>query len=395
MNSLDIKLKIVSEPGPANNNSAEPIERGESFDDVLSREIEDQSDLISADSIQQEPAQESGEGNRQSESENTVANVWIGITAIQILPTAQSSQSISDAQVDSQSKVSGMVIANPQSSAMKDLTALASFSSVSSDRGTENSAQGLVEQVPLRRQSISQESASKPASVKGVGTDRTDPGSNLSVWAKTSTVVEKNIESVISQIHFSGSDNTDARSSSTNVQTINASFLATSQTGSSTPAANTNITLASITTPLQNQAWGEQLVQQVRQFTLQKIGVAEIQITPQELGPIRVEIALDKNEAAIHFSAQHQETRDILSQQINRLKEALSEAGVQLQSATTGSYSDGQAFSFLQQQARERDTGSRPKNDASRTQHAEITAMAPSGSGVISKTVRAGIDLFA
>jgi flagellar hook-length control protein FliK len=395
MNSLDIKLKIVSEPGPANNNSAEPIERGESFDDVLSRKIEDQSDLISADGKQQEPVQESDEGNRQSESENTVANIWIGITTTQILPTAQSSQSISDAQVDSQGKVSGMVIANPQSSTMKDLTALTSSSLVSSGRSTEDSGQGLVEQVPLRRQSISQESASKPASVKGPGTDRTEPGSSLSLWAKPSTVIEKNVESVIRQIHFSGSDNTDARSNSTNVQTINASLLATSQTSSSTPAANTNITLASITTPLQNQAWGEQLVQQVRQFTLQKIGVAEIQITPQELGPIRVEIALDKNEAAIHFSAQHQETRDLLSQQINRLKEALSEAGVQLQSATTGSYSDGQAFSFLQQQARERDSGSRQKNDASRTQLAEITAMAPSGSAVISKTVRAGVDLFA
>lgn len=146
-------------------------------------------------------------------------------------------------------------------------------------------------------------------------------------------------------------DNTPASTAPTG------SVANTPSNASSNP--NNPTAVVTLATPLHHPAWGEQMTHQIKQFVLERIGVAEIRLNPQELGPIRVEIAVDQSQAAVHFSAQHQETRDALSQQLGRLREVMSQIGLTLDNATTGSFSDNQAFSFMQQQARDRDNGQR------------------------------------
>lgn len=173
-------------------------------------------------------------------------------------------------------------------------------------------------------------------------------------------------------------------------------FSALSGTANSAASGVTPTTSATLTTPLQSQAWGNQLVQQVKQFVLEGIGVAEIRLNPQELGPIRVEIALDNKQAAIHFSAQHTDTRDALNQNFARLREVLADAGLNLQNASTGSFSDSQAFSFMQQQ-RERNASS--NNPRSSNLTSATPDMMPSTVGATTQTTStrrpSGVDLFA
>jgi flagellar hook-length control protein FliK len=233
-------------------------------------------------------------------------------------------------------------------------------------------------------------------SVIGKGTDSIDtPSSSINQMLSTKSygTAEKNLESVLSFIQTSINDNGEAKALTSSAQASPATVFSPLSNGIVT-SQNMNPVQTTISTPLQHQTWGEQMVQQIKQFTLEKIGVAEIKIAPQELGPIRVEIALDNNDAAIHFAAQQQETRDALLHHMNRLKEALSEAGVQLQSATTGSFSNGQAFSFLQQQSRERNSGSNYQSSSGLASLAETSILPPSAANTPIKSGRSGVDLF-
>ena len=173
-------------------------------------------------------------------------------------------------------------------------------------------------------------------------------------------------------------------------------FHALSGTANATASGVTPMVSTTLTTPVQSATWGNELVQQIKQFVLEGIGVAELHLNPQELGPIRVEIALDNKQAAIHFSAQNADTRDALNQNFARLRDSLADAGLNLQNASTGSFADSQAFNFMQQQ-RERGTpgsnyrGSNLSNSPEDIASNVIGALNPSST----TRSRSGVDLFA
>ena len=57
---------------------------------------------------------------------------------------------------------------------------------------------------------------------------------------------------------------------------------------------------------------------------------AEIRLTPAELGPLRVQVAVDDGAAHVTFHAQHAVTRDAIEQALPRLREMLAESGLSL-----------------------------------------------------------------
>lgn len=237
----------------------------------------------------------------------------------------------------------------------------------------------------------------------------TDTASDLpmrSTWPlaadKTAASVEKAVVLADSSLGLQADAERMARATDDVAVTMPLTQVSTAATHVLSPNSHTtSVNTATVTqtwlpTPMHSPAWGEHMVQQIKQFALERIGVAELRLNPQELGPIRVEIALDQQQAAIHFSAQQAETRDALTQQLPRLREVLAEAGLQLQNATTGSFSDGQAFAFMQQQARERRQESRGDNSVSNaTDLAAVSS--PTALGVASQraAARGGVDLFA
>ncbi len=75
---------------------------------------------------------------------------------------------------------------------------------------------------------------------------------------------------------------------------------------------------------------------------------AEVQLSPQDLGPIRVKIELQGDQTRVQMSADVQSTRDALQQAIPQLSEQLGQVGISL---TGGSVSDQPAFQQSQAQA--------------------------------------------
>jgi Flagellar hook-length control protein FliK len=94
-----------------------------------------------------------------------------------------------------------------------------------------------------------------------------------------------------------------------------------------------------IDVPVANARWGEALGERVLWMTGQKLGTAEIRLNPAELGPVRIEIKLDDNQAQVHFTAQHAATREAIEQALPRLRELFSSEGLTL--ASTDVSEDG------------------------------------------------------
>ena len=75
---------------------------------------------------------------------------------------------------------------------------------------------------------------------------------------------------------------------------------------------------------------------------------AEVQLSPQDLGPIRVKIEMQGDQTRVHMSADVQSTRDALQQAMPQLSEQLGQVGISL---TGGGVSDQPAFQQSQAQA--------------------------------------------
>ena len=75
---------------------------------------------------------------------------------------------------------------------------------------------------------------------------------------------------------------------------------------------------------------------------------AEVQLSPQDLGPIRVKIEMDGAQTRVQMSADVQSTRDALQQAMPQLSEQLGQVGISL---TGGGVSDQPTFQQSQAQA--------------------------------------------
>ncbi len=76
--------------------------------------------------------------------------------------------------------------------------------------------------------------------------------------------------------------------------------------------------------------WGEAVGQQVTWFVSQKISTASLRLNPQHLGPMEMAVTMDGDKASITFTSQQSMVRDALESSIPRLREMLSENGLNL-----------------------------------------------------------------
>ncbi len=95
-----------------------------------------------------------------------------------------------------------------------------------------------------------------------------------------------------------------------------------------------------IDVPVRDAAWGEAIGERVLLMASNRLQNAELRLTPAELGPLRVQVAVDDGLANVTFHAQHALTREALEQALPRLRDLLAENGLTLNQATVGQESD-------------------------------------------------------
>jgi flagellar hook-length control protein FliK len=89
--------------------------------------------------------------------------------------------------------------------------------------------------------------------------------------------------------------------------------------------------------PVDHPAFPAHLAEQVGDSLLAGLDRAEITVTPPEMGPIRIELSLNGEQASVAFSAAQPDTRTAIEQSLPLLKSMLSEQGLQLADSSVGS----------------------------------------------------------
>jgi flagellar hook-length control protein FliK len=105
---------------------------------------------------------------------------------------------------------------------------------------------------------------------------------------------------------------------------------------------------ASLAMPPHSPAFAPALGHQIDVWMKGGVQHAEVQLSPQDLGPIRVKIEMDGAQARVQMSADVQSTRDALQQAMPQLSEQLGQVGLSL---SGGGVSDQPAFQQAQAQA--------------------------------------------
>lgn len=144
-----------------------------------------------------------------------------------------------------------------------------------------------------------------------------------------------------------------------------------------------------VTTPLQDSHWAQDFSERIVWVAKNDQQVAQINITPAQLGPVQITLNMNGDQASITFASPHAEVRKAIEDAMPNLREMLSTTGISLGQSNVGAQ--------LQQQ--QRDTSPQFTNG---NRSAGETAILPADnrSGSISTGLpiqrgRGLVDLFA
>ena len=87
---------------------------------------------------------------------------------------------------------------------------------------------------------------------------------------------------------------------------------------------------SSLPTHVRDPRWADELGNRLASMVRTGESSASLQLTPVDLGPLEVNVAVRDNQATVHFGASNAETRALLEASIPRLREMLAAQGFQL-----------------------------------------------------------------
>lgn len=96
------------------------------------------------------------------------------------------------------------------------------------------------------------------------------------------------------------------------------------------PATNTTAKTVEISVPVNNPQWADKFSEQIAWLGQQGIKSAQIKIHPEDLGPIEINIKMDKNDASVNIISHSAIVRDIIDQAMPKLREMMADQGLNL-----------------------------------------------------------------
>jgi flagellar hook-length control protein FliK len=127
---------------------------------------------------------------------------------------------------------------------------------------------------------------------------------------------------------------------------ISASAIGDALVNTNRPAVDAAETPASrpalqhIELAVRETGWDKLVAERVLVMANSRLQNAEIRLTPAELGPLRVQLAVEDGAAHVTFQTQHALTREAIEQALPRLREMLAENGLSLGQANVDSEGD-------------------------------------------------------
>lgn len=102
-------------------------------------------------------------------------------------------------------------------------------------------------------------------------------------------------------------------------------------------------TLNRIEVPVNQAGWGEAVGNRLMMMANGKIHSANIHLNPAELGPIEIRVSVNNEHASVHFVSNNSLVRDAIEDAMPRLKEMLSQNGLNLSDANVSQQSPQQS----------------------------------------------------
>lgn len=122
------------------------------------------------------------------------------------------------------------------------------------------------------------------------------------------------------------SNNTNT-SSSTNSSAADSLFR---PNDTQTPAARSFVVQTAVPVPVGQPQWSQAVGERVLWLAAQNVSSAEINLHPKDLGPIQVKVSVNQEQATVSFTSHHAVVREVLDQNLNRLRDMFNEQGLNL-----------------------------------------------------------------
>lgn len=214
---------------------------------------------------------------------------------------------------------------------------------------------------------------------------------NTPIKAESSLV--QTSQASLTSINQKSGDVTATLAGESNTGNSTASIFASLLTNQTAQAQQTQqttpLSTPSIATPIQDKHWAHEFSDRIVWVAKNDQQVAQINITPAQLGPVQITLNMNGDQASITFASPHAEVRKAIEDAMPNLREMLSTAGISLGQSNVGAQ--------LQQQ--QRDTNPQLANGNRSTGETAILP-ADSRSGTLSTGLpvqrgRGLVDLFA
>lgn len=171
--------------------------------------------------------------------------------------------------------------------------------------------------------------------------------------------------------------------------------IAASSDRAAAPAGSTPV--LSVAPPVGSDQWGPAIGQQMIRMSASGHHVAELNLNPTGLGPLKVTLTMGDNQAQAMFMSAHESVRKAVEAALPQLRTTLAEQGISLGQTSVGAETRqpfGQGSAFADQNPSRRQQGSPDYSGASRADSAATaTRLAPAPATAV--RAGAGLDTFA
>ncbi len=96
------------------------------------------------------------------------------------------------------------------------------------------------------------------------------------------------------------------------------------------PAGRSFVAQTAIPVTVGQPQWSQAVGEKVLWLAAQNITAAEIRLDPLDLGPMQVKVSVNQDQASVSFTSHHASVREVLDQNLNRLRDMFNEQGLNL-----------------------------------------------------------------
>lgn len=136
-----------------------------------------------------------------------------------------------------------------------------------------------------------------------------------------------------------------------------------------TPAARSFVVQTAVPIPVGQPQWSQAVGEKVLWLAAQNVSSAEIHLNPEGLGPMQVKVSVNQEQTTINFTSHHAVVREVLDQNLGRLRDLFSEQGLNLVNV------DVSDKSFSRQQGEAKDQKGQTGNNDVNTEDESLVAI--------------------